>query len=112
MGRDWSLETYLGNISWGVERDSSRCGVKFFTIQLEEFHENFTQVMLRDHVSALDLWHVLEQTYNKTSDREATNTTVDWFIKTSHTEEMFDQSDEDGHGRELSLPILKGLDGD
>lgn len=110
--RELSYETYLRNVSWGFERDSSRCGIKLLAIQLEELHENFTEVMLRDHVSALDLWHVLEQTYNKTSYREAANTTVDWLVKTSHTEQMFDQSDEDGHGRELCLPIPKGFDGD
>ena len=68
--------------------------VKLIAVQIKEFHKNLTKVMLRDHASALNLWHVLEKTYDKTGDRESTDASIDWLVETSHCKEMLDQGED------------------
>lgn len=52
--------TYLGQISRRIELNSSRGCVKLISVEVKELHENFTQMVLRNHSSALNLRHILE----------------------------------------------------
>jgi hypothetical protein len=99
--------THLRNVSWGVQLNRRVFIIELIAVQIQEFHEDLTKVMLGDHASALDLWHILEKTYDKTGYRKSTDTSVDRLVETSHGKEMLDQCDENGHCRKSSLPFLE-----
>lgn len=87
----------------------SRSRVELVSVEVEELHENLTQVVLGNHGPTLNLRHILQQTYDETSDRETANTSIDGFVQTSHGQQVLDQRDQYWHSRELSFPVLERL---
>lgn len=102
---------YLEYISRWIKLDCCFADIELIAVQVEELHEDLTQVMFGYHSSRLHLRHVLQKTYNETDDRETTNAAVDGLIETPHGQKVLDKSGKYRHGGVLRFPVLECLIG-